>query len=289
MRTELYLQLLKSNLPSQRIRAAQWAASSPVESRYRNLLVEAAQSEGVPRIRQLLELAVRRIDEAATSKQREQVPGTQSPADEILRNISKAIQHETESAIGRLRFAASREVPEFELSETNAAIQALRRRVDGLASLAEAHRIAEKEFVSLSSTLNASISPEHPAELFIKELDTGGTDEIFTDAGLLSLILTNAIDNAVDASMELPIEHPRILISANVTDARFWITIRNGFAGQSFDLRSIGASGRTTKMGHRGMGTKIVQLACERLGYEFELTASGAVATFVLRGSSHGR
>ncbi|WP_082909390.1 GHKL domain-containing protein [Mycolicibacterium iranicum] len=289
MNVDELLQLLRSELPSERIKAAQWAANTTIDRNYKSELIRAAASEGVPRVRQLIEQAIKRIDRGRQDADNGSVTtDSGEAAEEILRNISKAIQHETESAIGRLRLCANREIADFEASATNAAIEALRRRVDGLASLAEAHRIAEREFVSLTEIIEQSISPEHPRSMFIIEFDGDGSEEIYTDPGLISLVLVNAIDNAAEASYGLPIDNARVLISANVDEGRFWITIRNGFAGTSFDLRSVGASGRTTKTGHRGMGTKVVELACERLGYEFELSASGAVATFILRGSRRG-
>jgi len=282
-----FLRKLASELPSERMRAIQWAVEENLDPRFRSRLIEAAAHEGVPRIRRAIDSALRRIDDKETQSQH----STENPTDRypdttaILEELSGIIRHEMQPAIGWVRYSADKELSDFDSSATNSAIEALRRRVEGLSSLAAAHRLPQRQQVSLSEIVNACISDEYPSSMFTLEFPEESSDGIFTDPGLLMLIMTNAIHNAVDAARELDTSEGQILIATNVGDSTFWITIRNRFLGTTFDYTKISATGRTSKRGHRGLGTRIIELASSRLGYDFDLSASGGTVTFSLRGS----
>lgn len=286
MNEDEFLRKLASELPSERMSAVQWAVEENLDPKFRSRLIEAAAHEGVPRIRRAIGVALRRIDDKEAQTQPIENP-TDRDADTtvILEELSGIIRHEMQPAIGWVRYSANKELADFDFSATNSAIEALRRRVEGLSSLAAAHRLPQRQQVSLSEIVSACISDEYPSSMFALEFPEEPSDGIFTDPGLLTLILTNAVHNAVDAARELDTSEGQILIATNVGDSRFWITIRNRFLGTTFDYTKISATGRTSKRGHRGLGTRIIELASSRLGYDFDLSASGGTVTFSLRGS----
>lgn len=290
MNSDQFLAALASELPSERMRAVQWARENSLTPEYERVLLDAAEREGVPRIRAAISLAIKQFEVGARAAvefdKSETSPG--SDMANILDELSGIIRHEMQPAIGWVRFAANKEVSDFEASATNRSIEALRRRVNGLADLAAAHRLPARELISLGEALSECLSAEYPPSMFMLEPTEEPSDEILTDPGLLSLILVNAIQNAAEAARDLPPGEGQVLVTTNVNEKSFWLTISNRFTGTSFDYSSVSATGRTSKPGHRGLGTRITELAARRLGYEFELRATGATATFSLRGKRFG-
>lgn len=289
MNSDDFKEALASELPSARMRAAQWAVEGLLNSEHERLLIDAVARESVPRIRVVLSNALKQFTRtAAEAPEYSTGESRENHMVEVLEDLSGIISHEMQPVIGWVRFAANKELPDFEVSATNRALEALRRRVDGLAALAAAHRVPVRKIVSLAEVLSSSRSMEHPTSMFTLDQADHPSDDILTDPGLLSLILTNAIQNAVYAVRELPSQEGQVHISTNVNETMFWLTVSNRFTGTSFEYSNVSASGRTSKHGHRGLGTKIIELASERLGYEFDLRAVGSTVTFSLRGNRFG-
>lgn len=287
MNKDEFLIALSATLPSERMQAAQWALEHKLPADHQQLLLDAASKEGVPRVREAMAAALAQFDRQSSPRSdadSSEVPDVVT----VLDDLSGIIRHEMQPAIGWIRHAAKKEIVDFESSATNTAIEALLRRVNGLSELAAAHRIPAREIVSLGEILSKCISPEYPSSIFTLDPTDQPSDDILTDSGLMSLILINAVQNAADATRDLPPGEGQVLISTNVNEKRFWLTISNRFVGASFDFSGVSATGRTTKRGHRGLGTRIIDLAANRLGYEFDLKAAGATATFSLRGNRFG-
>ncbi|MFE4833345.1 GHKL domain-containing protein [Arthrobacter sp. NPDC056691] len=289
MNRDQFLASLASRLPSERMLAAQWAMENKLEPEFERVLTEALSRESVPRIQNAISLAINAIRSASGLHPEETAAkaGSESEIAGVLNELAGMIRHEMQPAIGWVRLAAHKELTDFQASATNRAIEALRRRVDGLANLAAAHRLPVRQIVSLSEAITGCLSDEYPSSMFKLEGSDQPSDEIYTDRGLLDLILANAIQNAADASRDIPNGQGHVLISTSIDGSRFWVTISNRFSGASFKFSSVAASGRTSKQGHRGLGTQVIQLAADRLGYEFELRAAGGTATFSLRGSRY--
>lgn len=283
------LETLQSSLPSERMKAAEWAISNTLDDEQRRLVTEALSQERVPRIRDALGTALRNTDLAKSAPETSALElDAQESLQATLQDLGSLIQHEIEPAIGWIRHAANQEVREFSASATNRAVEGLRRRVDGLVKLANAQRLPERRLISLSEVVTGCLSSEYPRAMFTFEMPTDESDEILTDPGLLSLIVSNALQNAADASRPLAPEEGQVLISTGISENSFWLAISNRFVGAAFDLDSVAASGRTSKIGHRGLGTRVMHLAAGRLGYKVELRAVGSTANFMLRGKRYG-
>lgn len=278
---------LRSTLPSERMKAVQWLLDNEPNETMHEVLLDIANREGVPQIRRAISIVLGKIDSLKDDDfdQFQDAQEKQSDIALILNELSGIIRHEMQPAIGWVRYSASRELADFEATATNRAIEALRRRVDGLSSLAAAHRLPTRKIVSLSEAISACISDEYRPSTIRLELIGLDSDEIYTDPGLMALILSNAIHNAVEASRET---NEQILITCNVATDAFWVTIRNRFSGTTFDYSGVSPTGRTSKSGHRGLGATIIELSSRRLGYQFDLQATGGTATFSLRGKRYG-
>lgn len=281
---------LKSPLPSERMSAVLWVIQHPKSKELEREVLAAASREQVPRIRSMFSAALRTF---AQPDQPEAPAITFATVDtsesaQILNELAGIISHETQAVIGRVRYAANKEVSDFSSSQTNRALDALVLRINGLSSLAGAHRLPSLEITSLNSFVLESVSAYHMDSLFLCDFDESKADLIASDIGLLSLIISNALQNAIDASSELADQKNSILVTTRLAERSFWLTISNRFSGASFNYAAVSATGRSSKRGHRGLGTRIMQIAADRLKYEFDLNAAGSTATFSLRGQRFG-
>lgn len=295
MNRDEFLVSINSRLPSDRMRAAQWVADeNRLDEESRRVLVKALASERVPQIRQrLTELLRASRDSPGTASADRRHQGTGAPGQDVdvrqvLDDLAGMIAHELNPAIGWVRHAANREIEDFPASSTNSMIEALRRRVDGLAKIASANRVPVLRPVPLHELLSSQVGLASLGGSVSFDSPEAGDDTIVTDSGLFSLILENAIQSAVDATRDAPPDDRSVLISSAVTDRDFWVKVSNRFVGAGFEYSAVSATGRTSKANHRGLGTRVMEVAASRLGYRLDVRAAGGVATFTLYGARNG-
>lgn len=280
------LEALASRLPSDRMAAATWLAQHPPRQSLRPALTAAASQEGVPRIRSVLQQALR----AAEKPARDSIDAAIQPdsvSTAVLADLSALIRHEMQPAIGWIRYAAHGEIPNFESSATNAAINGLRRRVAGLVQLADAHRLPARERTSLFELLRWSVPKDESEGLFVFEAPQGLDDAIDTDVGLFVLLVGAAMQNAADAVATAGAAS-NIFVTVGVTDKDFWVSIVNRHLGANWEFMDVAATGVSSKANKRGMGTRVMRLAADRLGYDVDLKAAGGTVTFTVHGLRNG-
>lgn len=277
---------LHSTLPSQRAEAAEWVRSNYSPSMIPEIL-DALEKETVPTIRRALAVGLR----MAQSKERQSddpLAGTpQNDKVEILSSVlddlAGLIRHETDPAIGWLRRAAAKEIPNFDASETNAHIETLRKRIIGLETLAAAHRLPHWARITLHEVIQDCKPPDLGADRLIgKGLER--KDSIDTDRGLMTLIVTNALKNASEAASGLPSGQTEVWLETGVSDTHFWLSITNRFDGDSFDFDHVAHTGASNKVDHKGLGISAMRMAAHRLNYTLKLTATGGTVFFSLTG-----
>ena len=276
------LHLLKSRLPSDRARAAEWWLGH-AEPQHLTLLTEAIANESVPSIKRLLGIASDRIRtrNSPTLPVDESESGATNEASQILESLSGLIRHETEPVIGWLRRSAAKDIGTgYDSSETFRNIDLLRRRLRGLEALAAAQRVPRRRRLSLSRMISDCRPAGLSTEVFKSPLDD---DAIDSDPGLLSIIFSNALLNAHEAGSAVHGEGA-IWVESGVSDRDFWVAISNRFNGDSFEFEQFAHSGASSKDSHKGLGLSAMKLAANRLGYELSLTASGGTAFFSVRG-----
>lgn len=282
---------LTSPLPSQRMKAAMWLLNNPPKE-HSPWITDALSKEVVPRIRVILEQITDEcvpvnVDAHISAEH----PGStgrelrEPDQDSTLNYLASLIRHETEPAIGWIRHAANAEIEDFTTSRTNQMIQALRNRILGLAAIADASRAPLLQPISLHECIRSAIPVDVDQSML--EIDDGPTESdrtIQSDHGLLSLIIGNAIQNAIDASSRIADNKSAILVNSGMNDSNFWLTITNRFSGQSFRLAEVSRPGLSSKGTRRGLGVESMRLASNRLGYSLDLNADGGIAVFMLKG-----
>lgn len=202
-------------------------------------------------------------------------------------NAISWIRHELEPAIGWLRLAASREVEGFSGSETNRAIQGLRRRLDNVEALVRATAPPKLSEASLSEVVAVAISTGGlPVDRISVAIDQDQPDLFVTDVRLFTLIVQNAVANALDAISQLRSKADHgVFVSGAVNGDRLWLRVTNQFAGREFVMSEVEGVGVTVKDGHQGQGLSLMRHAAMRLGYDLRVKAEGGVAELVLAGA----
>ncbi len=278
---------LMSLAPSHRMRAALWFNSSATRE-HLEALSRAAADETVPAIKRLLREVVERTESVTGGAPTDDGIDTDLDAQLVLDDLAGMIKHEMEPAIGWVRSAANREIDGFSSSRTNTEIEKMRRRLNGLISLAEASRPPRFERVTLVELLTECQPPETAQPSIISDPLDNLDSQLETDRGLMNVLLTNVMQNAYEA-LELVTDDAQVTINCGTTEYSFWINITNRFRGPAFNFEDVAATGVSTKQDQRGLGMTIVRMAADRLGYEVSLTGAASVATFSVRGArKHG-
>jgi len=273
---------LNSESPSMRLKAATWAKSHPNDVSV-TILMRSLQKEPVNQIRQIFNdvLATRQTAQLQTDV------GASSAAvaaQVAIPELARLIRHELSPPIGWIRRAGNREIEDFPRSSTNDALNRLERRVDAIIALIKSDSALDLVTVSLESLLRDSWPDFTKSATFSPAQELlGRQPDIETDVGLFELILSNAYQNAIDASNELT-DPPPISVSWSEVGGRFWIRISNGFSGNQFDIQDVQATGISTKVGHQGIGISLIKTATSRLKYGFRVTGQSGLATFTLTG-----
>lgn len=276
---------LHSSLPSQRAEAAEWLKTNYSPSLI-PIILDALEKESVPTIRRALAVGLK----LAQSGERDGICAESSKDVDaeklisILDDLAGLIRHETDPAIGWLRRAAAREIPNFESSETNLYIETLRRRIISLETLAAAHRIPNWTRTTLYDVIRDCKPPDLESDRLIgKGIER--QDYIDTDWRLMNLIVANALKNASEAALTLHPSQTEVWLETGVSDTSFWLSITNRFDGDSFDFDHVAHTGSSNKVDHKGLGISAMRMAADRLNYDLTLTATGGTAFFSLTGT----
>lgn len=273
---------LLSESPSLRLKAATWAKAHPNDVSV-TVLMRSLQREPVNQIRQIFNDV---LESRQASQMRSDVTEGSHPstAQVAIPELARLIRHELSPPIGWIRRAGTREIDNFPRSATNDALNRLERRVDAIIALIKSDSALEPSNVGLESLLRSSWPDFTSSPRFTPAQDLFGREPMIeTDIGLFELILSNAYQNAIDASSEIG-DPTDISISWSEVGGRFWVRVSNGFSGSHFDIQDVQATGISTKAGHQGIGISLIKTATSRLGYGFRVNGQSGVATFTLTG-----
>jgi hypothetical protein len=283
--------MLSSSLPSVRTRAVQWFVDNATKDDVA-ILHNALAVESVPRIKSQLAVAMRKATDGRSVRPVIQ-PGnpkvsgsTTESADITLNELSRVIAHELVPGIGWIRSAANKEIHPYQPSRTHSAIEGLRRRMDGLMRIVDASRpVTFLERIEISELVLECMPPEASDVLSSERSATSSDDLIETDRGLMSILLSNAMHNAIASCEKSGVDASAVVVRWSVTDTAFSITISNPFSGLAPSAEEILSGNLASSPGHRGLGMRLIGLTARRLGYELAITTGGGIWEFTVGGS----
>jgi signal transduction histidine kinase len=177
--------------------------------------------------------------------------------------------HELRPLVGMARVHASREIENFESSDTASAlaqIQDLLRGFDTLGRAAASPRLVERELASFIREVVAHCQAElADSGLQMTPPALEGPDPllIVTDPDLLGFALRNGLRNAFEASKGT--SEP-IVVTWGQSQTEYWIAVLDYGDGLPADQSALFTIGTTNKERHLGLGLAIADRAMATLG-----------------------
>lgn len=286
------LTLLTTGGSHDRLKAARFLARY-AEVHDLPILQQRRKAETVSYVKVSLDHAISRLaGRTALSKTKDQDEG-EVPAEarhriwtEAVEWVTGMILHEIASSFGLVRYSASKEIDNYQNSETRKRIDAVINIFKGVEQLKSASATPEVERFSIKSLILdilSSINYDDVSKIVYLEgpdhLDFGG------DQTLLSLAISNGLRNAIEETKAIETKEPfPVVISWGETDVDYWVSIIDHGRGIAGSIEAVFDIGNTNKSGHSGFGLAIARLAASSLGgtVTLEAAATGG-AKYLLR------
>jgi hypothetical protein len=198
-------------------------------------------------------------------------------------DIAALVRHELSPAVGWIRLAADAEIESFSTSKTNEAVRKLQRRIDGLVAIIKSGEQLNIRRLSLPHVLLDNWPDISTTPAVTPNAEEASID-IETDEGLFSILLSNAFQNAIDASIDAT-GVASTQITWGYTDQNYWVRVANPFKGDRFNLADVAGIGNSSKMSHQGQGLSLIQTVADRLGLAITLEGVSGTASFSLSGT----
>ena len=187
-------------------------------------------------------------------------------APQVVNSAARLVLHELRASIGRVDAYASVEVPSFPASSTGRELSLLRMKLEAIDRLGQASTppvISEVDLALLLSEL------AHSSEIPQVEVLIQGTkpNVILSDASLISLIVSNGLRNAVEASAGVQGRHDRgrVVMSWGATAEEHYVRIIDDGKGLDRPFLELVKWGKSTRGPGHGYGLAIAFAAAKSL------------------------
>ena len=316
----------RASSSSERLRAARFLARNATSS-HRNRLSKLRDVEHNAWVRQALDQALKRPgirnSDAFTVAVQDasETPFLDAHLNKDLRaqaieETSAFFLHELRPLIGLLEVAAADEIDRYRCSRTKTSVDRVRSSLDAIERLRKASaapnikefdltdlviRVAADEVAKGRATLDnwedhkdedaeLDYQPNDTTQLSVAKLSLVRRDPVLTtgDPTLVELAVTNALRNAIEATLEVPEDNRSdVILNWSVTDSDSWIVVLDEGCGlpAGFDrLTEPGVSTKSKDRNHLGMGLPIAQRAIESMQGSLQLTPrSGSGVSCTIR------
>lgn len=210
---------------------------------------------------------------------------------EAVRQTTNSLLHEIEPVVGMLKVAARSEIKNYKDSKTRVKLQKLDGVLEALSLLNQAARSPRHVAIDIPDLLavtyleqSEALGPRAPNPVWAGKKPFRAVG----DQNLVELVVRNAIKNAIEATVSLPIDKQKeIVINWGSTNHDYWISVIDQGEGFVEDMsQKFFEWGTSTKEGSLGAGLPIAQQAAESLGGKIKLVpGESGGARFELRWS----
>jgi Signal transduction histidine kinase len=195
---------------------------------------------------------------------------TEQLRSQAVQEVTELLIHEVLPILGRIRYHASRELPET--SPARKEIEWLASLLSTIQRLHEAASSPRYEQFDLASLCDEVAENESHGQ----SIDLIGPTPLLVDGDrhLLKLILSNALRNAVEATEAVTDSRIEpIIVNWDMTDKDTWVVVRDSGVGLPAGLNKVFDIGTTskTKVTHHGMGLALARQAAASLGASLSL------------------
>jgi signal transduction histidine kinase len=238
----------------------------------------ALHGERALQVRQYLITALETLD--ATGQRAPETPAAQ--AREIseqayiraLRNVTEGLLHQLTPLIGDIEQIASREIANFEISETKKRIEQIKLQVEAITKIYHAAKPPAFDDFDLAAAIKNCL----PDDLDHSKCSlswVGLTPAMIqSDPSLVTIAVSCGLRNAVEACLSVATDEfkPSIVVTWNVTDRDCLISILDEGIGYAGSIEGAFEIGTTSKPGHSGHGLPNIKAAMLSLSGSVELT-----------------
>lgn len=279
---------LSSEVPAERLEAARylqfWAVPGDIPA-----LRTAIQRESVAWVRRALEAGLSRLGDVSTTRvdlnRLVQDEAAQSADAEALgrARIARSVVHEVEPIVGLIELYARMEIEDYSASRTRLQVERLSRILSALETLAKVTAAPRVDRIDVARLLRRVVDAERL--VFSEPISLEGKQPlvVISDAGLLELILRNALKNACEAASEVA-ELPNVVaVFYGTNDRDLWISVHdNGLGLPLGSTEQLFEMGTSTKEDHLGFGLTLASQAAKVLGGDIRLSSDSSGTRFEL-------
>ena len=232
-------------------------------------------------MKKVLDSAIRRVRrdiEEARAIDAESIPPSvmRQVQAKAVEDVARTLLHEIEAIAGAIALAAAREVPDFAHSATKAQVDRLGKQLEGITRLKAAAAAPKMGQFSLGAWVKELVAEEVGDTSLSISLVGPENLVVEGDPKLLRLAVCNGLKNAIEAVRERPVEFDdgasRIVVSWEATDVECWVAIKDDGPGLTASATDALPIGRTTKVGHGGMGLMTAKQAMDSHGGSVSLS-----------------
>jgi signal transduction histidine kinase len=267
------LAALSAESAHERLKGARFLARNAQAS---DLLVlrQARRGETVSYVKAALEAALARVSDLNRA---DETPAEVSDAT-LLRAKREAVEwvagmllHEIATPIGRVSFAASREVPNFERSNTKSRLDSLKQIFSAIEHLKGAASPPKPQEFDLAELVKKIVADEAGPRREDVSIEGPEPFLVNTDQSMLSFAVVNGLRNALEA-VEPGTMHS-VVLTWNETDIDYWLAITDSGPGLPGAAEPAFEIGTSSKRNHIGFGLAIARQAMESIGGKVLLTS----------------
>jgi signal transduction histidine kinase len=197
-----------------------------------------------------------------------------------LSDVSQMLVHELQDIVGFARLDIAAEVSDPDASKAMASVKRIGDLLDAIELLGVLGRSIGRDEFDLSDCL-MGVAAREEGRLGVEVSLTGPTSLVISGSpSLVDLVVTKAIQNAVDSADTVEPGPHTVVISWGATDREAWIAVIDAGAGLIPGVDAFGF-GKSSKKGHLGVGLTIARRAMTVLSGTVTLEPnSGRGATF---------
>jgi len=192
---------------------------------------------------------------------------------EAVREISDRLVHELRSVLGIVSYWASKELGDYDGSNTQRHLDRLAACLGAIDELGRASVLARVEEFALGNLIADEVeSVRHDGPPGV-EVQAAGPAELIAhgDPALVRLVVRNGVVNALEASTTT--DEP-VVVAWGATDRDYWVAVLDRAGSLPTNVGRLFTFGSSTKAGHLGAGLALVRQAARALGGTGELVTT---------------
>ncbi len=185
---------------------------------------------------------------------------------QAIQEISDRMVHELEPLLGAIRYYASVDVPNFQMSKTRRELDRMQEMLSAIERLGQAAASPSIEKFDLAQRIADSVQLTKNDPKIRIELVGRKPHLVTGDPALIELIVRNALQNAIEATEAVAARNRgMIVVNWDDTDKDYWVVVLDEGEGLPPNAEGAFDVGSTNKPGHLGMGLALALRASQTL------------------------